>query len=222
MMGKKKKSENSGDRSVYEYNYDDMEDEWEEQPVAQRRRPRCVHEPTVSPTVALYNLVHNLLTITLYITRYLTCLYNKVYNLITLFRISSPWGASRRSSNPVYGPAVNWWNRPSNRSVRFFARLLLALVVTPILFTTFCRVTIINPVLDSRLEYEEWFQITENQEEEVAVKVERVRQRVEYSVLMGRAPPLSGEAFLETLREEVRSPSSSLSLCARAHRDALS
>lgn len=147
MMGKKKKSENSGDRSVYEYNYDDMEDEWEEQPVAQRRRPR-------------------------------------------------------RSSNPVYGPAVNWWNRPSNRSVRFFARLLLALVVTPILFTTFCRVTIINPVLDSRLEYEEWFQITENQEEEVAVKVERVRQRVEYSVLMGRAPPLSGEAFLETLREE--------------------
>jgi hypothetical protein len=188
---------------VYEYNYDDMEDEWEEQPVAQRRRPRCVHEPTVSPTVALYNLVYNLLT-------------------ITLFRISSPWGASRRSSNPVYGPAVNWWNRPSNRSVRFFARLLLALVVTPILFTTFCRVTIINPVLDSRLEYEEWFQITENQEEEVAVKVERVRQRVEYSVLMGRAPPLSGEAFLETLREEVRSPSSSLSLCARAHRDALS
>jgi len=77
----------------------------------------------------------------------------------------------RRSSNPLYGPAVNWWNRPSNRSIRFFTRLVLALVVAPILFTTFCRVTIINPVLDSRLEYEEWFQITSTQEEEVAVKV---------------------------------------------------
>jgi len=29
-----------------------------------------------------------------------------------------------------------------------------------------------------------------------------VRQRVEYSVLMGRAPPLSGEGFLEQLRQE--------------------
>jgi hypothetical protein len=48
-----------------------------------------------------------------------------------------------------------------------------------------------SPVLESRLSSQNWFQITEEQEEEVAVKVERVRQRLEYSELMGRAPQIS-------------------------------
>mmetsp|Transcript_5228 Transcript_5228/g.9949 ORF Transcript_5228/g.9949 Transcript_5228/m.9949 type:complete len:573 (+) Transcript_5228:410-2128(+) len=97
----------------------------------------------------------------------------------------------------------SWWANPRNRTARFFLRLIFAIVLVPYMFTTFCRLTIINPVLEARLESNaEWFAITEEQEQEVAVKVERVRQRMEYAALMGRAPPLSGERFLESLREE--------------------
>ena len=53
-------------------------------------------------------------------------------------------------------------------------------------------------MLESRLDSESWFQITEEQEEEVAVKVERVRQRMQYSELMGRAPQIS-VGFSDTL-----------------------
>lgn len=91
---------------------------------------------------------------------------------------------------------------PQFRTARFFLRLGFTIIVFPVLFSTFCRLFLISPVLESRLDSESWFQITEEQEEEVAVKVERVRQRMQYSELMGRAPQISGEEFLNKLREE--------------------
>eukprot|EP00240_Pyramimonas_obovata_P002365 CAMPEP_0118922428 /NCGR_PEP_ID=MMETSP1169-20130426/1354_1 /TAXON_ID=36882 /ORGANISM="Pyramimonas obovata, Strain CCMP722" /LENGTH=446 /DNA_ID=CAMNT_0006863291 /DNA_START=284 /DNA_END=1624 /DNA_ORIENTATION=+ len=89
---------------------------------------------------------------------------------------------------------------PQFRTARFFLRLGFTVIVFPVIFSTFCRLTLISPVLESRLSSENWFQITEEQEEEVAVKVERVRQRMQYSELMGRAPEISGSEFLDELR----------------------
>jgi len=93
-----------------------------------------------------------------------------------------------------------WFFGPKTRTARFFLRLGLSSIILPVVFSSFCRIFLISPVLESRLSSQNWFQITEEQEEEVAVKVERVRQRLEYSELMGRAPQISGEDFLDSLR----------------------
>jgi len=84
----------------------------------------------------------------------------------------------------------------------FFLRLGLTLVVTPILISTTLKIFVVNPILETELQERKWFSISAFQEEEVAQKVERTRQRIEYNVLMGRSPPLSGEEFLDTLRKE--------------------
>jgi len=48
MRGKGKNKVPDGDRSVYEYNYDDYEDDWEETPLP-RRRVRCASLPPHPP-----------------------------------------------------------------------------------------------------------------------------------------------------------------------------
>ncbi|KAK3282070.1 hypothetical protein CYMTET_10175 [Cymbomonas tetramitiformis] len=114
-------------------------------------------------------------------------------------------GSKRSSGKEFYETRrdrlLMWLDTPSNRSSQFVARLVLSFVVAPIAISSICRVTIINPVLQTKWDAG-WFDLTTSQQEAVADRVERVRQRIEYTSLMGRAPTLSGEEFLDQLRQE--------------------